>query len=148
MTDDANCDPKECKMRKIRGFCDCDSVSLSDEKLNLNVSIEGPIIAIANLGLWSGRRQGYKILQHNVKSIFDIYSDYNIWFSDGKNVRSNQTHHDGLNRILFRELRGDRDTEAIERFLHEVKSGYEISPQKLAAYTRSIHPYVAKVYGW
>ena len=34
---------------------------LADERMNLNWQIEGEIVAIASLGLWHGRRLGYKI---------------------------------------------------------------------------------------
>lgn len=32
-----------------------------DEQMNLNIPTEGRIIAIADLGLWNGRRTGYKL---------------------------------------------------------------------------------------
>ena len=32
-----------------------------DEQANLNIPTEGRIIAIADLGLWDGRRMGYKL---------------------------------------------------------------------------------------
>lgn len=140
-----NCEPNECEMYKKRGYCDCAEISFGDEQMNLDKRLTGRIIAIANLGLWNGRRQGYKVLGNNLNNIFGVSSDYNEWYSDGKNVVSNQHHHDGTNHIIFRELREDRNTE---KFLQEIYNGTELTPRKLAAYTRSLHPYVAKIYGW
>lgn len=34
---------------------------LDDERMNLNVQVDGVIIAFGDLGLWRGRRQGYQI---------------------------------------------------------------------------------------
>lgn len=40
---------------------------LSDERMNLDKVVDGIIIAFADLGLWNGRRQGFKILGSNVR---------------------------------------------------------------------------------
>ena len=46
--------------------------NLTDERMNLDKQIEGVVIAFADLGLWNGRRQGYKILGHNINGIFNV----------------------------------------------------------------------------
>ena len=33
---------------------------LDDERMNLNVQLSQPILVIGDLGLWNGRRMGYK----------------------------------------------------------------------------------------
>lgn len=148
MKSDSNCDPSECSQKQHQGYCDCDEVSLSDERMNLSRQLDGRVVAIAKLGLWNGTRQGYKVLGTNLNSIFGLMEDYNEFYSDGKNVLARQIHHDGTNHIMFRELRPDRSHESLEKFLQEIYDGVELTPQKLSAYTRSLHPYVAKVYGW
>lgn len=141
-----NCDPEnlQCQNRE----CDCDGNVYHDEMRNLNKHLEGRVVTIAKLGLWNGSRQGYRVLNYNLNSIFQVTEDYNEFFSDGKNIRAINIHHDGRNKMLFRELRPDRSEESIEKFLTEIYNGAELTPQKLAAYTRSLHPYVAKIYGW
>ena len=42
---------------------------LDDERRNLNVQVDGVIIAFGDLGLWQGRRQGYQILGSNIADI-------------------------------------------------------------------------------
>lgn len=118
---------------------------LDDEKLNLNVATDGRILAIADLGLWNGRRQGYMILSSNVNSIFNISEDYNEYYGDGYNVKAKCTHHDGTNYIEYRVIREDR---SIQNLLDAIYSGEEITRKKLNYYTKSLYPYVAKVYGW
>lgn len=116
-----------------------------DERMNLDVPTNGRILAIADLGLWNGRKQGYKILDESANSIFSISEDYNEYYSDGYNIRANCTHHDGTNYILYRVIREDRH---IQNLLDAIYNGEEITRQKLNYYTKSLHPYVRRVYGW
>ena len=118
---------------------------LDDEQANLNVLTDGRILVIADLGLWNGRKQGYRILNGNAKNIFSISEDYNEYYSDGYNIRANCVHHDGTNHIEYRVIREDRN---IQNLLDAICNGEEITRQKLNYYTRSLHPYVAQVYGW
>lgn len=118
---------------------------LDDERMNLNVPTNGRILLIADLGLWNGRKQGYKILNNNVNSILDVGEDYNEYYSDGYNIKANCVHHDGCNRYLYRVIREDRN---IQNLLDAIYNGEEITRQKLNYYTKSLEPYVRRVYGW
>ena len=77
---------------------------LSDERMNLDRQIDGVVMAFADLGLWNGRRQGYKILGHNINGIF--------------NVSEEMIYNREIDEAGFRKK------------------------------TRSLYPYVAKIYGW
>ena len=121
------------------------AMHLDDERMNLNVSLDGRILVIADLGLWDGRRQGLKILSGNVNCIFEVGEEYTEWYSDGHNIKASATHHDGTNFYEFRVIREDRN---IERLLNAIYNGEEITRRRLNYYTKSLHPYVAKVYGW
>ena len=70
---------------------------LDDERMNLNVQVDGVIIAFGDLGLWRGRRQGYQILGSNVADILHSSCDDNEWYGDGYNIRGRMAHHDGTN---------------------------------------------------
>ena len=119
---------------------------LDDERMNLNVETEGRILIIANLGLWHGRKPGYRILSNrNVNAILFYNYDYAEFYGEGKDIRGIEDHHDGTNTYLYREIREDRN---IDNLLEAIYSGEEISRQKLNYYTKSLYPYVAKVYGW
>lgn len=118
---------------------------LDDEIANLNKITEGRILAIADLGLWHGRVQGYRIFGNNVNSILRPEWDYHEWYSDGYNIKGVAVHHDGTNFYEYRVIREDRN---IQNLLDAIYNGEKISRKKLNYYTKSLHPYVAKVYGW
>ena len=118
---------------------------LDDERYNLNVEADGRILVIADLGFWDGRKQGYKILNRNVSSILSDDSEYIEWYGDGHNIKATASHHDGTNYYEYRVIREDRN---INKLLDAIYNGEEITRKKLNYYTKSLHPYVAKVYGW
>ena len=118
---------------------------LEDERVNLNKFIDGRILVIADLGLWNGRRQGYKILDNNIKNILYTDSDYVEWYSNDKDIRATMAHHDVTNFFTYRVIREDRN---IDSLLDAIYNGKSISRQKLSYYTKSLYPYVAKIYGW
>lgn len=118
---------------------------LEDERMNLDISTDGRILVIADLGFWFGRRQGYKIINRNVSNILYDDADYVEWYSDGHNIKATAIHHDGTNYYEYREIREDRN---IDNLLNAIYNGEKITRQKLNYYTKSLHPYVAKVYGW
>lgn len=117
-----------------------------DELDNLDVELDGRIIAIADLGLWNGRVGGYKIGGTNLNEIMKMGNhDYiDIW-SDGHNIHKSSSHHDGTNRILFRKVREDRD---IDRLTDMIYNNKPISKSVLNYYTKSIEKDVRKIYGW
>ena len=118
---------------------------IDDERMNLDVTTDGRILVIADLGLWYGRRQGYRILDGNVKNILSADVDYVEWYSDGYNIKATATHHDGTNYYEYRVIREDRN---IQNLLDAIYNGEEITRKKLNYYTRSLEPYVRRVYGW
>lgn len=118
---------------------------LNDERWNLNIKTDGRILVIADLGFWYGRKQGYKILNGNVSSILSDDSEYIEWYGDGYNIKATASHHDGVNYYEYRVIREDRN---IQNLLDAIYNGEEITRKKLNYYTKSLYPYVAKVYGW
>ena len=118
---------------------------LWDERANLNKKIDGRILVFGDIGRWNGRCSGYKILDNNISSILGTDCDYCEWYSDGYNIKFKGHHHDGINYLRYRVIREDRN---IDNLLNDIYDGKEISRKKLNYYTRSLHPYVAKIYGW
>ena len=97
---------------------------LMDEQLNLDEETDGRILVIADLGLWDGRKQGYKILPYkNIKYILDYRYDYAEFYGDGYNIRGTEVHHDGTNHYLYRIIREDRN---INNLLDAIYNGEEI----------------------
>ena len=119
-----------------------------DEKYNLNKEVDGRILIIADLGLWNGRKPGYKILGTNIRDILNINArgfDYAEFYGDGHNIRATESHHDGTNCYLYRIIREDRN---IDNLLNAIYNGEEITSSKLNYYTKSLYKDVANVYGW
>ena len=119
---------------------------LRDERCNLSEKVDGRILVIADLGLWDGRRQGYKILDNTISDIlYDRDGEYLEWYGDGYNIKATVSHHDGTNFYEYRVIREDRN---IENLLDAIYNGEEINRKKLNYYTKSLYPYIAKIYGW
>ena len=119
-----------------------------DDIENLNIRTDGRILAIADMGLWNGRVQGYKLGKNNVNEVMSIgNSDEFELYQDRYDIRKISYHHDGRNYILFREIREDRSEEGIENFLNSIYNGEEISRRKLNYYTKSLNHYVDEVFG-
>lgn len=147
------CNAEECKGKDCYNcntfYCHCVDTNdryLEDERINLDVSLDGAVIAIASLGLWNGRKAGFRLLRPNLNAIFDIGEDYNTYYADGRNVYAECTHHDGTNHILYRKVKANIDLDWLSNFI--IKNNYELTPQQISKYTESLLPYVKKVYGW
>ena len=123
---------------------------LDDERSNLNITpTRGRIIAIADLGLWNGRKMGYKLLGHDIGDCLENFSQAEEleFYCDRYNLRSNQFHHDGMNHILFRELRPQISSDQADNFIWKVYNG-KATDRDIRRYTRSLRPYIKVVYGW
>lgn len=115
-----------------------------DERSNLDVEVDGVIVAFADLGLWNGRYNGAKKFGSNVKNILHSSNDYQDWYCDRYNVRCTDIHHDGANFLLYRVARNE---EQADRLVNAI--AYEdMTEEEFRKATRSLRPYVAKVYGW
>ena len=121
---------------------------LEDERCNLNIDVHSPIIAIADLGLWNGRRTGYKMIRStNIKDCLSTDCDYAEWYCDAHNFRATMTHHDGTNNILYR-MRKEGITEMQwDGFLYKIYTG-KVKRSDITRYTKSLLPFIAEVYGW
>ena len=126
------------------------NLKLDDERQNLNIPTRNPIVVIADLGLWNGRRVGYSVLdKQNVSAILSTgRGDFTTFFADAYNVKCDDIHHDGTNHYVYRELIGSQEQCApLLDALYEGKDPEKIKA-KIRRYSRSLLPYVADVYGW
>lgn len=119
---------------------------IEDERMNLNIKLDNPILVIVDLGLWNGRKQGYKILKEkNINSILYSNADEVEWYSDGYNIRAKEIHYDGTNYLLYREI---KNMDNIDNFLNKIYNNEEITNATLNYYTKSINKHVKDFYGW
>ena len=117
---------------------------LDDERANLDVDVQGVIVAFVNLGLWNGRHNGAALMGTNVKDILEPHCDYTHWYCDRYNVKCTESHHDGTNYIVYRVA---KDEETARRLMNKI--AYEgMTEEQFYKATKSLRPYVSNVYGW
>jgi hypothetical protein len=122
----------------------CCNEEIIDERINLHKDVDGYIVAFASLGLWNGRANGAKLVGTTVSDILYSDCDYVTWYCDPYNVRCSAAHHDGRNYILYRVA---DSKEQAERLVNKI--AYEgMTEEQFRRATKSLRPYVAKVYGW
>lgn len=117
---------------------------LEYERMNLDKEVDGVIIAMANVGTWCGRHSGYKIFDGNIASILYSSEDDVEWYADKYNVKMNSANHDASSSAVYRVAKSYEDAERIAR---EIYNG-EMDEQKFFRQTKSLRPYIAKIYGW
>ena len=122
---------------------------LDDERANLNIIVPNGILVIADLGLWDGRRCGYKeITSGNISDcLYDKDCDYCDWYCDRYDFRFTGYHHDGSNHYVYRTWADNTTEQQRENFLEKLYYG-KATHSDMLKYTRSIRPYIAWVYGW
>ena len=87
---------------------------LDDERVNLNIQLPRPILVIGDLGLWNGRRSGYKeIYSGNIRDCLYSDTDFSTWYVDKLgDLRCDAVHHDGTNHYLYRTYKvGVRESQ-------------------------------------
>ena len=133
------------KEEKMKEMYLLNELDFEAEMVNLDIKLPGKILVIACLGLWNGRRSGYKIMDNNLNEILtaSIGDLYEVYF-DGHNIKAKDTHHDGTNYYEFRLIRNDRN---IDILLEKIYND-DFSRQDINNYTRSLAPYIREVYGW
>ena len=137
-----------CEQTAYEIMWDMNSEYLCDERINLNIQMPNEIIILGYLGLWDGRRKGWKVIKSgNIKDCLYSECDYNEWYVDRYNMHWFGVHHDGTNHCICRAFRKDVTEEQKERFYDALHNG-KCNDRMIRRYTESLRPYVAKVYGW
>lgn len=131
---------------KYQLITDLNNEYLDDERSNLDIRLDNPILVIADLGLWNGRKSAYKIINScNIKDILYDNADFVEWYSDGYNIRCEAHHHDGVNHYEYREI---KNMNTIDKLTNMLYNQYEVDRKIINQYTRSIEKHVRRVYGW
>lgn len=122
---------------------------LSDERINLNIQLSQPILIIGDLGLWNGRRMGYKEIESgNIRDCLYSNCDYTTWFVDKRgDLRCDAIHHDGTNHYLYRAYKPGISESAKENLKYKLYSG-TATRQDITRVTRRLGDDIAKVYGF
>lgn len=118
-----------------------------EETRSLWKQLDGRILAIASMGLWNGKKTGYKILGDNLNEVLTstIGCDEKEVYFDGHNIKAEGYHHDGRNFVEYREIREDKN---IDRLLNKIYDNEPVTRQMINYYTKPLGKYVKQIYGW
>ena len=143
MIEDGETDEDMLDYERYSEYCE---ITLEDERCNLDIAVDGYIIAFADLGFWNGRRNGLAMIGDNVKDILQksYGCDYYTFYCDPHNVKFDGHHHDGSHYIMFRVA---RSKEHAEHLMFRMKT-QGLTEEEFRRVTKSLRPYVANVYGW
>lgn len=116
-----------------------------DEKRNLNMPLANNILMFIDAGYWNGRAQGYRLLDDNLNSIFDGMreAEQHLYY-DRYEVMGTDIHHDGRHYYTFRVVAPGVDAEEL---LEKLEDGRVSESTAYKKYTRSLRPYIRKIYG-
>lgn len=122
---------------------------LEDEHINLNIKTEGRIICIADIGLWNGRRMGYKLYGYNIGECLEFFKDSEFaqFYVDRYDFKCMQSHHDGTTFGTFRELKPNLSSDQADHFFWKIYNG-TATQTDITRYTRSLAKRIKAVYGW
>ena len=122
---------------------------LDDERMNLDVQLSQPILVIADLGLWHGRRMGYKeIASGRISDCRYSDTDYSTWYVDRLgDLRCDAIHHDGTNHYLYRTYKPGVRQSQIEKLKEKLYFG-TATRADITRITRRLGDDIAKVYGF
>lgn len=122
---------------------------LDDERANLNVQLSQPILVVGDLGLWNGRRMGYKeIPSGNIRDCLYSNTDYSTWYVDRLgDLRCDAIHHDSTNFYLYRVYKDSASPSQIELLKEKLYRGIATRAD-ITRVTRRLGDDIAKVYGF
>lgn len=122
---------------------------LNDERVNLDIQLSQPIIIIGELGLWDGKRIGYKMIPSgNIKDCLYSDTDYTEWYIDEKgDLCADAVHHDGTNHYLYRVFKDNLSETAIENFKDKIYRGI-VKRADITKMTERLGDKIAAVYGF
>ena len=130
-------------------MCKSNAENLYDERANLNIQLSRPILVIADLGLWNGRRCGYKDIESgNIKDCLYSEMDRNEWYVDKNgDLKCTAIHHDGTNHYLYRVYKDNVSDEQIENLKEKLYYG-TATRRDITRITQRLGDDIAKVYGF
>lgn len=124
---------------------------LDDERCNLNIQLSRPILVVGDLGLWHGRRMGYKEIESgNIRDC--LYTERDIdnatWFVDKNgDFRCDAIHHDGTNHYLYRAYKDGVSETQIDNLKEKLYRG-TATRADITRITRRLGDEIARVHGF
>ena len=122
---------------------------LDDERMNLNIQLSEPILLIADLGLWNGRHNGYKVIESgNIADCLRLHHDYATFYVDRLgDLRCDDVHHDGTNHYLYRVFKESSTEQQRDNLEDKILHG-TVARSDITRVTRRLGDEIGRVYGW
>ena len=122
---------------------------LDDERVNLDIQLSQPILVIGDLGLWYGRRSGYKEIESgNIRDCLCADTDYSTWYVDKLgDLRCDAIHHDGTDHYLYRAYKDGVRESQIDLLKDKLYRGIATRAD-VTRITRRLGDDIARVYGF
>ena len=122
---------------------------LDDERVNLDIQLSQPILVIGDLGLWYGRRSGFKEIESgNIRDCLYADTDYSTWYVDRLgDLRCDAIHHDGTNHYLYRTYKDGVRESQIDLLKEKLYRGIATRAD-VTRITRRLGDDIARVYGF
>jgi hypothetical protein len=144
------CDPEELTDEQLADFWYHDNeYNYECEQSNLNERIDGYIIALATRSSHYGAicgngREGTKLVGDNIADILSTTGDFAEWWCEDYNVNGRTGDHDGSWYITYRVCKNQDEAERLQELAYLGK----LDNSDIMARTKSLYPYIAKIYGW
>ena len=141
--------PELSEDERISRMYEINSDYLADERCNLNIQLDQPILVVADLGLWNGRRSGYKEIESgNIRDCLYSDTDYSTWYVDRLgDLRCDAIHHDGTNHYLYRTYKDGVRESQIDLLKEKLYRGIATRAD-ITRITRRLGDDIANVYGF
>lgn len=122
-----------------------------DEKTNLDIQLSRPILVVGDLGLWHGRRMGYKEMKAAISAIAFIRNGtlttpLGLMDKNG-DFRCEAIHHDGTNHYLYRAYKDGVSETQIDNLKEKIYRG-TATRADITRITRRLGDEIAKVHGF
>lgn len=141
--------PNLSEEERIEKMYETNNAYLDDDRCNLNIKLNEPILIIADIGRWNGRFSGYREIKScNIADCLYTDIDYATWYVDKNgDFRCDAIHHDGTNHYLYRTYKDGVPESQKDHLKEKIYEG-TATRADITRITRRLGDEIAKVYGF
>lgn len=141
--------PNLSEEERIEKMYETNNAYLDDDRCNLNIKLNEPILVIADIGRWNGRFSGYREIESgNIADCLYTDMNYATWYVDKNgDFRCDAIHHDGTNHYLYRTYKDGVPESQKDRLKEKIYEG-TATRADITRITRRLGDEIAKVYGF
>ena len=123
--------------------------TLDDVRMNLDIDLKGDLLVMGTLGLWNGRVPVAGVIEGaNIRGCIKSNTDYTTFYVDTQgDLHCTAIHHDGTNRLMYREFKTDTTEEQKQWLINRILSGKETNAD-IERLTNRLGDAIGRVYGW